>query len=65
MKQASNNKLDLSKEDKNYYQAKAEPHLISLPPLPYLAVQNQGAPDVPVFTAATEALVDIELDRSS
>jgi len=59
MKQASNNKLDLAKEDKNYYQAKAEPHLISLPPLPYLAVQDQGVPDGPVFAAATEALYTI------
>lgn len=49
-------KLDLYKEFKAQYKAKADPELLDLPPIQYLTVEGKGAPAGDAFKDGTEAL---------
>lgn len=49
-------KVDLTKEDKKYYTAKANPQIVEYPKLPYLAIEGRGEPAGKAFTEAVQAL---------
>lgn len=49
-------KIDLTKQDKNYYTAKTYPSLIELSRVQGFSIIGQGTPDSPPFASAVEAL---------
>ena len=49
-------KLDLKKIDKTYYTTKKDWHRVTLPPLPYLAVEGAGAPEDAGFADGMKAI---------
>lgn len=49
-------KIDLTKEDKNYYTAKTSPQIIEFPKLSYLVIEGKGEPAGEAFTEAVQAL---------
>ncbi|HMN11583.1 MAG TPA: GyrI-like domain-containing protein [Bellilinea sp.] len=52
-------KIDLVKEDKKYYNAKAQAEIVEFPPLRYLGLEGQGAPAADNFNEAVEALYSV------
>ncbi|GAA0375291.1 GyrI-like domain-containing protein [Caldalkalibacillus horti] len=52
-------KLDLSRTDKNYYSATGTPQLIQLNEIPYLTITGYGAPESDMFINAVEALYTV------
>jgi hypothetical protein len=52
-------KLDLTKEDKEYYKAGKEPVLITLGPLPYLTIDGKGTPGDEEFQSTFGALYTV------
>ena len=49
-------KIDLTKEDKNYYTAKTSPQVSEFPKLLYLTIEGKGEPAGKAFTEAVQAL---------
>ena len=49
-------KVDLVKEDKTYYTARANPQIIELPKVSCLAIEGKGEPAGKTFTEAVQAL---------
>ncbi len=49
-------KIDLVKEDKNYYNAKTDPQVVEFPKISYLAIEGKGEPAGKAFTEAVQAL---------
>ena len=49
-------KIDLTKEDKNYYTAKISPQVSEFPKLLYLTIEGKGEPAGKAFTEAVQAL---------
>ena len=49
-------KIDLAKEDKNYFTAKTIPQISEFPKLSYLAIEGRGEPAGKAFTKAVQAL---------
>ncbi|MFC5403363.1 GyrI-like domain-containing protein [Cohnella soli] len=53
---ASQDKVDLMKSDKLYYQAPQHPVTVELPELAYLSIEGEGSPDGEGFASSAEAL---------
>ncbi|MBV7377413.1 GyrI-like domain-containing protein [Maritimibacter dapengensis] len=49
-------KLELKKTDKTYYTTHKDWHRVTLPPIPYLAITGEGAPEGPGYAEAMQAL---------
>ena len=53
-------KIDLAKEDKNYYTAKTSPQVSTFPKLLYLTIEGRGEPKDKSFTEAVQALYSLD-----
>lgn len=49
-------KIDLIKEDKNYYTAKTNPRIVEFPIVSYLTIEGNGEPAGKAFTEAVQAM---------
>ena len=56
IKQSAMEKLDLSKEYKQYYTAKAKPELVTIEKASFLSICGKGDPSAPAFAERVEAL---------
>ena len=53
------NKIDLIKEYRNYFTAKAKPELVTIEEAHFIAIKGKGDPSAPVFAHNIEALYSI------
>lgn len=58
-------KIDLTKEDKNYYTAKTNPQIVEFPKISYLAIEGKGEPAGKAFTEAVQALYPLAYGAKS
>ncbi|MEQ9449556.1 MAG: GyrI-like domain-containing protein [Rhodospirillaceae bacterium] len=52
-------KTDLKKTYKALFAPKAEPQIVTVPPLPYLMIDGKGAPESPAFSEAIAVLYPV------
>lgn len=52
-------KIDLAKKYKQYYTAKTQPEIITIPPVSYLSIAGKGDPSSKAFTKKIEALYPV------